>query len=281
MLRQTTVLGLAITTLVTTGPWAAADGWGSVDCDHTPTSHCQLEAGQQSTPRPQHPEFDGGSYSADGTARPAGGEHLDNCGYRPSGFRPPTGPAGGVPLTSWYEGLCSTTGVIHTPVQLPATVSPEAVARLARDQLGLPQPSIATSPETDQLVNLPTWLRVAGGWETRSATASVPGVSVTATARPVSVSWSTGDGHTISCNGPGTRYQSRFDARSSSPDCGHTYRRSSAAEPHHTFVVTATVRWTVDWTGAGASGSFADLTTTATTRVRVAEAQALNIAPPR
>ncbi|WP_460407315.1 hypothetical protein [Actinophytocola sediminis] len=104
---------------------------------------------------------------------------------------------------------------------------------------------------------------------------------MTATARPVSVSWSMGDEHTVICTGPGTRYNSGVDAGSSSPDCGHTYRRSSAAEPDHSFVVTATVRWSVDWAGAGESGSFADLTTTATTRVRVAESQALNVPPPR
>lgn len=280
MLKQTTGLGVAVVILVATSPLASADGWGSVDCDHTPTSQCELEAGQQATVRPQRPGSSAGSHPSGGAPGPAGGEHLDNCGYRPSDFRPSTGPVGGVLLSSWFEGVCSATGVIQTPVELPAALSPEVVAGLARDQLGLPEPLIAMSPEADQLVNLPTWLRVASGWETRSATASVPGVSVTATARPVSVAWLMGDGHTVTCTGPGTRYHSGLDARSSSPDCGHTYRRSSAAEPHHTFVVTTTVRWKVTWSGAGESGSFADLATTATTRVRVAESQALNV-PPR
>lgn len=280
MLKQTTGLGVAVVILVATSPSASADGWGSVDCDHTPTPQCQLEAGQQSTARPQRPGPSAGSHPSGGAPGPAGGEHQGNCGYRPSEFRPSTGAAGVVLPSAWYEGVCSATGVIQTPVELPA-LSAEVVAGLARDQLGLPEPSIAMSPDADQLVNLPTWLRVASGWETRSSTASVPGVSVTATASPVSVSWSMGDGHTVTCTGPGTAYNRGLDARSSSPDCGHTYRRSSAGEPDHTFVVTVTVSWKVDWSGAGESGSFAGLATTATTRVRVAESQALNVPSPR
>ncbi|MDQ0772960.1 hypothetical protein QF026_001426 [Streptomyces aurantiacus] len=40
--------------------------------------------------------------------------------------------------------------------------------------------------------------------------------------------------------------------------------------------MSATVHWTVTWTGAGQSGAFPGLTTTSTAAFRVAESQALN-----
>jgi hypothetical protein len=71
------------------------------------------------------------------------------------------------------------------------------------------------------------------------------------------------------------------DPRAVSPDCGYIYRRSSASEPAQAFPVSATVHWSVSWSGAGESGTFPDLTTTSSARFRVAESQALNVAPPR
>jgi hypothetical protein len=173
------------------------------------------------------------------------------------------------------DGLCSATGVIQTPGYVTA-VTPAEIARLARSQLRLPTPSMAANPSGDQLVNLPTWLWLSSGWERVSATASVPGVSVTAVATPTSVAWSMGDGTTVTCAGPGTAFRPGGDPKAPSPDCGHTYRTSSAREPGQAFGVTATMRWTVTWSGAGQGGTFPDLTTTGNTAFRVAESQALN-----
>lgn len=87
-----------------------------------------------------------------------------------------------------------------------------------------------------------------------------------------------GDGSSVRCTGRGTPYESKkgSDPKSSSPDCGYTYRSSSAGEPSDAYRVTATVHWTVTWSGAGQSGSFADLTTTSSAAFRVAESQAVN-----
>ncbi|MFD5696489.1 hypothetical protein [Streptomyces lasiicapitis] len=41
--------------------------------------------------------------------------------------------------------------------------------------------------------------------------------------------------------------------------------------------MSATVHWTVSWSGAAESGTFPGMTTTAEARFRVAESQALNI----
>lgn len=188
----------------------------------------------------------------------------------------------------WYVYRCSGQGVrdglYRAPVWIPdgqapgATPlpSPEELAGEARARLRLPSPVLASSPAGTQLVRLPTWLwldRVM--WGPKSATASVPGVSVTATATPVSVSWSMGDGNTVTCTGPGTPFPVHGDPQTASPDCGHTYLRSSASAPDESFPATATVSWRITWSGAGASGAFPDMTTTASASFRVAEAQAV------
>jgi hypothetical protein len=171
------------------------------------------------------------------------------------------------------------TGVIRNPTLVPQ-LTPVEVARLARAQLRLPKPTLAANPAAEQLVNLPTWLWLEDDWEDITATASVPGVVVTATARPSSVAWLTGDGESVTCEGPGTQYVDPDKPLSASPDCGHTYRRSSEGQPGNEYRVEATVHWSVTWSGAGQSGTFPDMTTTGATQFRVAESQALNV-PPR
>lgn len=189
---------------------------------------------------------------------------------------------------AWYVYQCSGPGgrdaLFRSPVWIPdgeapgavALPSPEELAEQARSQLRLPSPVIGSSPAGTQLVRLPTWLWVDRAvWQPRSATASVPGVAVTATATPTSVSWSMGDGATVTCAGPGTPFPADGVPEAASPDCGYTFHRSSASAPGERFRSTATVRWRVTWSGAGASGTFPDMTTSAGASFRVAEAQAL------
>lgn len=153
-------------------------------------------------------------------------------------------------------------------------VTPVELAQRAYKMLVLPTPSLVLSPTGRQLVNLPTWLAVTG-WTAQSATATVPGLSATATARPTTVSWSLGDGATLSCDGPGTVFTSGDDPSAASPTCGHTYRRSSTGQPGAVYTVTATVHWSVSWTSGGGSGTLPDLTTAAGDSVVVAESPAL------
>ncbi len=189
---------------------------------------------------------------------------------------------------AWYVYQCSGPGsrdaLFRAPVwivdgQAPGAApvpSPQQLAEQARSQLRLPSPMIASSPAGKQLVRLPTWLWLNRAmWQPHLATATVPAVSVTATATPTSVSWSTGDGTTVSCTGPGTPFPAGGAAQAASPDCGHTYQRSSAGNPGERFAITATVSWRVTWAGGGATGAFPDLTTSVAASLRVAEAQAL------
>lgn len=197
-------------------------------------------------------------------------------------------PAGEEP-GAWYVYRCSgdaglQDGLYRPPVFIPdgeeppgagapPPPSPEELAQQAYSQLRLPSPSIAASPEGPQLVRLPTWLWIENGWEPVSATASVPGVSVTATAKPTKVKWSMGEGGSRTCDGPGTPYSSYRNPRSASPDCGYTYRRASDDVG---FRVTATISWSVSWSGAGQSGTFDDLSTSDSTRFVVEEVGAVN-----
>ena len=93
---------------------------------------------------------------------------------------------------------------------------------------------------------------------------------MTATARPVKVAWSMGDGSTRTCEGPGTAWKPGTDPRAASPDCGHVYRRASDG-----YTVSATVTWEVIWAGAGQSGTVPGLETTGQVQARVQESQAV------
>jgi hypothetical protein len=304
-----TVGGAALLVLVSVVP-AFADPWGSVDCGASPTPACELGVGGDgSSHHGGNPEQ--GPHRGDHAV--GGPDKSVHCSYVRSDYQPPTtgvaaiayrprGGSGAVrvqpavfrravadPLLgqpgAWYVYLCQGTGIIpavyHPPVWIPDDWSGEApsaaeLARQARDRLVLPSPRIEANPAGTQLVNLPTWLWLDGaGWGERSATVEVPGVSVTAVARPTSVTWSMGDGVSVTCPGQGTPFPVGGDPKAESPDCGHTYRSSSAGQPGQTFPVIATVHWTVTWSGAGQSGRFSDLRTSATTQFRVAEAQAL------
>ena len=174
------------------------------------------------------------------------------------------------------------------PMWLPAgkagpvapAVSPVVVAHQAYTQLKPPPPVVAMSPSSFQVVGVPTWLWIdAAGWTARSTTASVPGVTVTATATPVSVVWDLGDGGPpVVCSGPGTPFTTASDPTASSPDCGYTYRRESAGGSGvGAFTVSASVHWRVAWQAkaAGQQGVFPDLVSTGSVRVTVREVQTL------
>ena len=210
---------------------------------------------------------------------PPGGAQPASFGFTAVGARAEGGQSAG----AWYVYQCTgegaSDGVFHPPVWIagaaPApggqpVVSPAELALRARNQLRLPTPVIRANPTGDQLVNLPTWLWLdRASWGPVSATAAVPGVSVTATAKPTSVSWSMGEGGSVSCAGAGSAFSAGTDPRSASPDCGYTYRAAGS------FSVRATVHWSVSWSGAGTGGVFPDLTTAAQAPFRVVESQGL------
>jgi hypothetical protein len=276
VLRMAIIAVLVLVLAEGTARRASADPWEDVDCSQNAGPGCDLAVGDDGAAGGS-----GGGPAHAGVGDAGSGNDGLECRYEPVDYRGPEQPAG---PGGWFMVLCSPDGkdpLSHGPVWVAAgaggvpELSPEQVAQIARKRLRLPPPRIAASPTGDQLVNLPTWLWLSDGWRPMSASASVPGVSVTAVATPTSVSWAMGDGSTVNCAGPGTPYLADADPKSASPDCGYVYRRSSAGQPGNTFHVTANVRWTVTWSGAGRSGAFPGLTTSATATYRVAESQAL------
>src|SRR5256885_1822238 len=170
------------------------------------------------------------------------------------------------------------TGVLRVVVAGTAVVAlvvfnVSALAAAAVKALRLPTPVIRWNPpsSTNVLVNVPVWLWLdPASWGARSATASVPALSVTATATPASLVFSTGDGATVACAGPGTPWSPAVDPRAASPTCGHTY---SAPSTGGTFTLSATVTWHVAWAGGGQTGVVPDLHTTAQVALAVGESQ--------
>jgi hypothetical protein len=252
--RAAAVMAAAGAAVLALAAPALADGGGGwVACSGT---GCTLLARQPGTRRPAGP----------GRPRAAGGG---------AGLIAGPGCAGGAPVrvTPGRDESCTT---LDRP-GAAAAPPPAVLARIAESGLGLGSPVIRASPAVggDQLVNVPTWLWLAGPWAPVTATAAVPGEAVTATATPQKVTWETGDGSAVTCAGPGTPYRAGGNPDVVSPTCGHTYTATSAAAPGGKFTVTAAITWTVAWSGAGAGGAFAGLVTTSAVRVAVAQSQAI------
>jgi len=158
----------------------------------------------------EHPTGVGiGVSTAGGTGVSASGAGGRTCSWTvtqantPEPFRsiwadvpPPAGQAPG--SGQWARWDCSdgTAGIGWLANSRPV-VAPIVLAREAYRFLPLPVPQIRLNPPAGsaQLVSLRTWLWLdAATWGARSATASVPGLSGTVTAVPVSVTWTMSNG---------------------------------------------------------------------------------------
>jgi hypothetical protein len=294
------VAALLAASILGGSPARADDSTGGVSCGPgTANPGCDVNAGTGgSNGGTDHGNGGSGGQGGDGKCRNPAGKEIpcerdggyagaDGCYYQPSD--PPASvidAVGGQPEGEggWYLKVCynddgTTTAGLGGPVWIagaPPVVSPEVLARQARKRLNLPTVVIKLNPPGDQLVNLPVWLALdRSSWKPQSATASAGAVSVTATARPVNVTWAMGDGSSQTCDGPGTAWTRSTNPRAASPDCGHVYRHPSAGATGGSYTVTATVTWEVTWAGAGQSGTVPGLETTGQVQTRVQESQAV------
>ena len=254
----------------------AGDGVGGADCSNFPNlQECEVMAGT--------PDGDGGTGNGgggNGGDSGSGGGEESNCSYERVDPQPPP-PAGAGP-GGWYVQNCRFGNGIAVSaamwLEAGQVADPQALGQEAVSRLRLPAPAIRTNPDSASgvLVQVPVWLWVDGStWGVRRATASVPGMSVTATATPIRVVWSPGDGSPdVVCEGPGTQWRAGTDPRTAS-SCGHTYLSSSAGAPGSRFTLRATVTWSVTWAGGGQSGSVPPLTTTSSVALPVAQSQAI------
>lgn len=148
------------------------------------------------------------------------------------------------------------------PAAAPGDATKKALA-----QLSLARPAIGSAPchEADcrGSVGVPVWLWTAP-WRSQSATATAGPFTVTATAVPTSVTWDLGDGQQITCQSPGTPYDTSM-GWTDSPDCGTRYSRVGD------YAITATMTYRVTWAGAD-SGS-QTMATSSSVPVHIGEIQ--------
>ena len=243
----------------------------------------------------------GSSTSGSGSGGSSGSSGGDApiCTTTPLTLNDAVGPPPGATTPGgWYSIICeyssgATTTVniwissaSPTPTATTPAVNPITVAEQAEDSLRLPDPTLYSNPAGTAVVNLPTWLWINGSiWHSYSVSATVGSVTATATADPESVIWTTGDGSSITCNGPGTAYQPALTSPEQSTTCSHTYTESSAGEPsvdgdpdQGAFPVSATVDWSVSWTSEGApgGGSLPKITTSSHSSIRVMQVESVN-----
>jgi len=188
----------------------------------------------------------------------AGGSGAVVCRwYEVAGDKDPTFSIGaGQPVTAPTEGtaywLVCSDGYVNLIVYDPSMiVDAGTLARRAFNELPLlfPRPRTAPPISDAQLVGVRTWLWVdPADWITQSATASIAGLSATVTAQPAKVIWDMGDGTTVTCNGPGTPYDTNRPDGDQHTDCSHVYEHDG------TYTVLATMVWTVSWTATNGQG---------------------------
>ncbi|GAA3302518.1 PKD domain-containing protein [Dactylosporangium vinaceum] len=293
--RSLAALGLAVALTASFTPPAQAGGIDPVDCSKTPNDpKCKVEVedpadpggpggpGKGNGPRVCHNPLTGTEIPC---SVPGYGDLADDgCYYRPAvGQELRAAEALGGPVTPpdrWYIGSCgyppSATLTRFRIFAGGVVPDPAVLAARAVRELNLPLPAIRVnpSPPAKQLAYLPTWLWLdASSWGAKSATASVPGLSVTATAKPAKLVFSTGEGASVTCAGRGTEWTRGTDPEKPSPTCGHTYTRPGS------YSLTATVTWQISWAGGGQTGTVPDLVTTSTVALEVTESQALNTNP--
>jgi hypothetical protein len=160
--------------------------------------------------------------------------------------------------------------------------TPREVAQLAIEQMALRAIDIGITPEPGEdsigIVGMPVWLWVATPnahtWGPITESATAGGITVTATAQVRQVTWAMGDGTDVVCRTAGTPYKAAYGDKSS-PDCGHTYEKSSSSQSDGKYTVTATSDWVITWEGAGQTGTILLNGLTRTTAISVGEAQVL------
>jgi len=162
-------------------------------------------------------------------------------------------------------------------------IDPVTVAYRAVAMMRLAPPLVKTAPGVGQvgLVNMPVWLwvdKTENTWGPIERSASVPGLTVTATAHVKAINWSMGDGNTIRCEAPGTPYDKSMGIKDS-PDCGHRYKKTSRELPKCTFPVTGTAQWDITWQSTMGDTGQISVTQQATTRLRIAEAVPVLVDP--
>ncbi|WP_430786855.1 hypothetical protein [Actinoplanes sp. G11-F43] len=215
--------------------------------------------------------------------------NRDGCYYQKSpppppglGDEPPAGEVG-----NWYTITCGMYNggpveariewVPGAPLQQPP--DPEELARRALATITLKGADIGMAPQQNGagLVYLPVWMWTTvtpNTWGPIGASASDSGLTVTITAKAERIVWDMGDGHSVTCTSPGTKFTAGNGGKQS-PTCGYTYAKPSRDRAGGKYRVTATTFWRVDWAGGGSTGVI-NTDRTASTTVQIDELQVVN-----
>ncbi len=238
----------------------------------------------------------GGAPGAPGGGGQGGGASPWTCTYTLLTLNDQSQPPGGASPGAWYSVTCVdvATGAQSTQTEwIPDQASPGAppvdpysLALQAEKSIVLPNPPIGTNPSGASVVNLATWLWIDSSvWHAYQVTANAGPVSATASAVPTSVTWSMGDGGSVTCAGPGVAYEPALASSAQATDCSYRYSVSSAGQPSAdgnpddgAFLVRATISWSVSWSAQGAAGGggLPPLSTSSTSALRVEQVQSVD-----
>ncbi len=144
------------------------------------------------------------------------------------------------------------------PGAAPGTFAPPAwvLGTEAVTHLKLPTaiPTIGPDPAANEwnmaVVGYPIWLSVEGS-SAMNTSASVRGYTVTLAARRTDITFSMGDGGSVSCTTT-TPYATAGSPGQESPDCGYRYQKASKPGQYR---VVATSTWDITWSVLGESGT--------------------------
>lgn len=180
----------------------------------------------------------------------------------------------GVAVDSSFGLGIELTTSFWAPTPPAGVVDPEVLARQALASLSLPGAPISMTPEPN-LIEPNVLIRrdnhvwvPQGSLAPMTASASDGGLTVSLTASPSSIIFTSKDGDGVtsaSCD------PALIDGPPSNPVgtpvCSLVWERTSRDQPDGQYTITASTTWTAAWTGGGQSGT---LTTTTTSSAQVA-----------
>ena len=211
----------------------------------------------------------------------SGGGDGNGCRWAPArphdaGIGTDAGPVtrqiDGITYVLFDRSCAGTTVGVWIPQPSPSQLGMQA-SNAIYSLLPLPVPQTAP-PATEGVVSVGMWFWTGGSsWTERSVTAWVPtptGVLwARTTARPARLVYSSGDGATVTCTGPGPVWTAAAGDSTPSP-CMHTFGRAG------TYPGRLGIEWSISWvSNNGGSGTLAPYVTWAPVTVDVEEIQAL------
>ena len=212
---------------------------------------------------------------------------LHQSGRAPAAGRRPTGrvtsPATGRCTTATSRRrVCSSPSGRRDPPDSGTGPTPREVAQIAIEQMHLSAINIGIAPSRVRTASAWSACRSGCGPRTRTPTPSAlsPRAPLPAASRHRDRE---GPRHHL---GHGRRHRGRLQHGGHAvqagvraeglPDCGHTYRKSSAGQTDDAYTVTATSSWVITWSGAGQTGTIRLDGLNRSTQIRIGEAVLVN-----